>query len=505
MKSFNLYAIILFLFIQIKSKLISFPFRFINKKTDFLYNSTNFFDDYFQKELILDFNIGTPPQKINALLDIDSACITFKKNNQNNYIKKYSPNKSLSFQIDYSKTTPFFNLKYATDLLNCSENENNYNLSFLIEDYSRLAINDTYLPIIGLHNPYLYLGQNIFPCPHLIYDLKNKKIIEKAIWTIKYKDSYDGVFIIGGDLFDYNPIKFPKSQYSSLYFTQKFSIIFNSIYIQKLYMNYNISYFESKEANININSGLIIGTNEYKNSIDKIFFDRLINKGICKIDLLKYISNNDNDLKFSYKDYYVYYCYQLQFTGQQSQRYQTINYYEEFPNLILSSKTLEYNFVLTNKDLFNLILGRYYFLVIFQKRNNTKDKEEWYLGEPFYKKYTFSINLEAKTVGFYIPKEKTNNNNNLNKTNDDNDIKKSNYNYNYKKIIKYIIEIIIGFSLLLIAYYIGVTVRERRRKRANELKDDNYEYIVEKNKEINEDNKDSKKQQFIELNGKLGL
>ena len=37
------------------------------------------------------------------------------------------------------------------------------------------------------------------------------------------------------------------------------------------------------------------------------------------------------------------------------------------------------------------------------------------------------------------------------------------------------------------------------------LKDDNYEYIPEKNKDINQITNDLKKQKFLELNSHLGL
>ena len=74
-------------------------------------------------------------------------------------------------------------------------------------------------------------------------------------------------------------------------------------------------------------------------------------------------------------------------------------------------------------------------------------------------------------------------------------------------IFKYLIEIIVGVILLYIAYYIGVTVKERRKKRANELKDDNYEYLPEKNlkKNINDTNNNDIKKQQIELNTQLGF
>ena len=44
-------------------------------------------------------------------------------------------------------------------------------------------------------------------------------------------------------------------------------------------------------------------------------------------------------------------------------------------------------------------------------------------------------------------------------------------------------------------------MREKRRKKANELKDDNHEYISKEKKDINKDNNDLK--QFAELNSRL--
>ena len=78
-------------------------------------------------------------------------------------------------------------------------------------------------------------------------------------------------------------------------------------------------------------------------------------------------------------------------------------------------------------------------------------------------------------------------------------------NISVNKIIKYTIVIIIFFGLLFLAYYIGLTVKEKRKKRAFELKDDNYEYLSEKDKNINSPQNDSKKRQLVELNSRLGL
>ena len=61
--------------------------------------------------------------------------------------------------------------------------------------------------------------------------------------------------------------------------------------------------------------------------------------------------------------------------------------------------------------------------------------------------------------------------------------------------------------MLIGAYFIGIKVKEGRKKRANELKDDNYEYISDNKKDINDtdNDKENKNKQFVELNSKLGL
>ena len=39
--------------------------------------------------------------------------------------------------------------------------------------------------------------------------------------------------------------------------------------------------------------------------------------------------------------------------------------------------------------------------------------------------------------------------------------------------------------MILVAFFIGKKINEQRKKRANELKDDNYEYILDNNKDEN--------------------
>ena len=89
------------------------------------------------------------------------------------------------------------------------------------------------------------------------------------------------------------------------------------------------------------------------------------------------------------------------------------------------------------------------------------------------------MNPDSKTIGFYVVKGKSKD---LNETINSNSL---NENNNALKIILIIGGIFLGLGLLFMAYYIGTIVREKRKKRANELKDDDYEYLPEENNKIN--------------------
>ena len=194
------------------------------------------------------------------------------------------------------------------------------------------------------------------------------------------------------------------------------------------------------------------------------------------------------------------------FTSPENKEHGTMNYYSEFPNIIFNSKSFEYDFEIIKEDLFEIINGREYYMIIFPK--NIKDinnKDKWYLGEPFYRKYPFTINLDAKTIGFYLDKKDINKK--LNNTKDiiNNNNDKIKEESKVKTILIRIGEILIGIIFIILAYFIGMKVKEGRKKRANELKDDFYEYISDNKKDINENNNEQKSKQLVELNSNLGI
>ena len=229
------------------------------------------------------------------------------------------------------------------------------------------------------------------------------------------------------------------------------------------------------------------------NYIEDIYFMQLIQKNICKKEVIRMedIYNEDNENS----EYFIYKCFELSINGKGGKLY-NINYYELFPKIIFSSHILGKNFELNQEDLFRNVFNRLYFLIIFKNQNTTNKKEEnniWYLGQPFFRRYPFSINYDSKTLGFYFPKEEK-----ITK----NKIRIMEKNLKIKKIIKYIGITLISLGSLYFSYYIGLKARERRRKRANEMKDDDFEYIPENKNDINGFDDKNAYYKLMELNTK---
>ena len=141
-------------------------------------------------------------------------------------------------------------------------------------------------------------------------------------------------------------------------------------------------------------------------------------------------------------------------------------------------------FSLDKHDLFVEKFDRIYFLVIFRKSDN--ENNIWELGEPFFYKTRNNpiiFDQDNKKIGFYnlnLPKisnEEYNNNNNKNKEEE----KNSN---------NFIIYLGIGIGIIILvvlAFYLGKFLNEKRKKRANELNDD-FDYSPDKPFNSNENN-----------------
>ena len=446
-----------------------------NNNTPKIFNSDIFIKNYFNKNLLLTFYLGEPPQKIKSIILNDNVCFELRNSNNLSLSKNniYSPKYSSSFSL-FNKQLFFVwrNTKFMTigyDYISFDKNRNEkYNCSFYFQmtNQENISISDIsdkeYIAKISLNKPLYYTS---YECPNFINEIKSKANLNKYTFSFEFIDGNKGNLIIGDELFNYNNKKYFKSQYIYDYSNDNYDIYFNDIISYN--KNENIS-FNGTYGRLSFNLGVIIGTREYKQVIDEIFFNKFISDKICQIDNIIYNST---------QNYFVYNCNNDKFN------------IKNFPKIFFVSKNYLYNFELNYSDIFIKSNSKYYFLIIFKANNNKKDiKDSWILGQPFISKYSFTLNVDAKMIGFYnpsLPKDKEEFQINNEKNN------------NIKKILLILFLIICIFTLLILAFIFGMKMKKEKKKRADELKD-NYEYISEiKDKFIIKSN------QTIELNSKI--
>ena len=520
-----------------KPNYIKFPFNTkiksksnsINNIDKTYFNESDFIQSFLNNPIFITLSIGSPPQKIQLMLQQNDICFAFNKieefyklNLQNNnsilnYIQLTPYNQKMSTSSkkmnDLSEIEDGFYLYEYT-----SKNEelnNNLNsvvfLQFLNQNYE----NDFSFGKIGLNmNNYKDIS-----CPKFIDSLKKQNILKKYIYVFDFYSRFDGYFYLGPEPHSYNIKNNINKEFQYVKMNTVLSregylqwdILFNKIIIKNQTNNYKFN-LNIKLSKFDFNLGLIIGTYEYQEIIEENYFNLLINKNICKKTIVEYSLNNNEKTK-----YIVYSC--NQYIHQRMTRNGYASYYDIFPEFEFFHIDLENTIKLYKHDLFEEINGNYYFLIVFEayKKNNI-----WKLGQPFLKLHQYIFDYDSKTIGYYdiniyrsinknkrkdidnidIQKEDTNNNTYNNFTNDKQYEDNNNINNSINnKIIKYLIESIFIIIIFIIAFYLGMKIKESRKKRANELKDDDFEYLSHNN---NINNKNIISNQNIELN-KIGI
>lgn len=478
-----------------EAKYISLPFKLKNpyyRRYPPNYSSTNFINDFFTNNLLVEIRLGTPIQDIYSVLNPSSSCFTFiekmKSNNINkNQISKYTPKKSLTFLLN--KNTKGMT---AEDLFLFKDENNknilkNIHIPFSLDlDLGEINEETEFIGELGLNSKF---GLKDRKCPNFMSELKKKKNIKEKIFSLVYNYETEGYLFIGNSLYNIDANKYKKNNFFKINVNRdkngvKWNIIFDKVYIHDSFLEGNSTlsnksnggkiYLNAKQVNIKIDQKIIIGTSEYKKMIDNLYFNKLIKSNICKYEIIPFNSRN----------YYIYSCTALLFATFETS-YPDDDYYQEpvyhylhFPSLIFQSYTLRYSFELKYEQLFQLLGERFYFMVIFDSDEENRNSQEWTIGEQFIKKHTFSFGVDRKSILFYNEKQ-------FNDKFEENDIfeganeidilsKRDN-----KNIFIIIILIVGAICFSILSFYLGIKIRERRKKRANELRDE-YEYISER-------------------------
>ena len=268
-----------------------------------------------------------------------------------------------------------------------------------------------------------------------IYQMKKKANLDNYAFTLRYEDDEKGELIIGS--------------YPHLY---------DKKYDEK---NFYYSRIETIEENI-----------EWVIDFDEIKYDNIeipsstsspINRCLFKIDYGLILA----PLKL--KDYlrrkFLNQCYQKEYKKRNITIFhcdKTLNI-TNFKNLSFILKDIDYEFILTYKDLFIERDDEYIFSIAFDTYILNKNPM-WIFGKPFMKKYHLIFDMDRKIIGLY--KENT--------TNNINGIKENN-KQNY--IIYIILIIILALIVIALFAYIIYYIKVSKRNKAQELVDDNLDYI----------------------------
>ena len=287
-------------------------------------------------------------------------------------------------------------------------------------------------------------------------------ITETYDFTFEYLNNTDGRIIIGNEPHFYNKKKYSEKQYRISGAVDNYGRNQRDFYINfdniDLYYKLNGNYINEtismvKSIKIIIDMGLAYGPREYKNNIDKIFFNDMKKAGKCKEGETK-----DN--------LYFYYC---------DKALAENDIKNNFPILYFEMKQFHKTFELTYQDLFRIKNDKIFFLVYFRTYSIGNYFE---IGKIFLQKYAFTFNQETKMVGYYnfdLP-------GGVNQNGDEEEKKKSIFQNAYIWLI--IIGVVVVFAFL--GFFIGKFFYDKaRKKRLNEVQDDNYEYSSHQKEEDN--------------------
>ena len=510
------FLILFFLFFKVNSEL-RIPLTYFPKHKYNDSTPSTIMENIINQRVYANINIGTPIQEIQIPLLFDTNEFIIGDNPKEKFdeksfsdLKFYNPEISDSYGEEEDAYDEFCGVYFGYALhVRDSIYFNNKNETF--QFFIPLSYKEVVSGGIGmqLQSTYTVCDNTLLRSRSFFELVKSKNLTNKYDWSIfydskEYKKEEGGFLLMGAllhelnsDLGYYKKEEFQEKNLVKIYMKNGATLEF---LLDKVYGSYgnNISNIiddfpsdrkDIKNIKLDFNNGGIQVPNYlykyYENSF-KVFYSN----EICFNKTFSDFSNK------------YFYC--------KKEILKNIDKIKEtFPVIYFQSNDLNYNFTLDFDDLVLENGDNVYFLLYFYS-------EHWIMGKPFLKKYQFSFNYDKKNIQFYqiySPSEGPS-------RSDDNNPKRDGDN----KIPRWILAVSIVGTFLVVAlisflifkfYLMGKCLR---KKRANELADDDYEYKSkddEKNDTEKSENKekeekeektqDSDNQQNIDEKNSLGI
>ena len=463
---FSLYFFTLIFFISSKPIKLSFKTRF--NKNDL--NKDNIMNILINNYIITNISFGSNNQtfEMSIKLQNDSTFVLSDSCPQNMYAKKFKENLSETYEIIKEKDKYYmYAFEFATiakdSIILYSENsENEQNIK--INNFKFMVANtlwyDTLKDMSGTVGLILTNKEDDPQCTDFITQLKLNKKIDSEIFVLDYQDNYNGFLYIGNYFHEFNENYLEKDLLKINVGNDKSQKKSWEINIEKIMIkkenNQNELIQNKTYIRLYYEIGVISGPKNFHDYIKNNFFEKYLNSNICQ----EYLTYDE----FSTYDKYNYIvCNKSDFNQKL------------FPELSFFNSERNFTFILNNDDLFYEFENKIYCLIIFPIY--PIDVDYWYIGKPLLLKYKLFMDKDNKVIGLY-EYEYNNNNNNNNNSKEDNG-KKENYKFNFIYIIIIILLIILVIGIL----YYFLVIKKTRKKRANELEDNDYEFSSKKDKE----------------------
>ena len=438
--------------------MIVYPFKtaYVNKNGEINqdskeYNYVHFMNDYYDRLLYTTMKIGNSPQEIKVILTYQDCGFKIGKANKcvndEAYLSHYNRNNSLDFSYTDYYTYPLteFGDKgcsaqdtiYSYTDMNLNNYKNFQNIGF----YLGSDTNDLICGVIGFKmDKFGYYCPNI---TNIIRSFKSNDIISNYNWILKYNTFDEGLLIFGSSMNEVIPNYDEKKLFTinSRFIGGQYPWSFN---IDEIIVGDNDKTIISKEMWIEIENdfSFLLGNNDYKTYIYGAYFKQYFDQNICKENTWEYST---------YNKYLIIECDKEYFEKEQ------IN---NFPSISFVSKELGTKIQLKNNELFTETKYKIFFNIIFPYYGGSK----WILGRVFLQKYPVMFNLDANTIQIYNKGEEENNNGNYNESSG-------------TKTLLLVLGIIVLVVIIgILGYFLGKNLNKIRKKKANELTDDEYDY-----------------------------
>ena len=422
------------------SNQIIFPF----KTEEINDESLNYMEGIQDNKIYITTEIGNPPQKIKLYLTMNICFLIIANSSIDS--SYYNSEKSKTY-VNISLNNPYFeiftnaylakeNFIFQTSYDNTKTKEfNNIEFMHVLEYSSSAYISPGYF---GLQIPKRN-KMNIFD------NLKKSNVISSHIFNLNYTSDNEGFLSIGELPSQYNDNKDNDVIKTAVALPCSNDYISNNDLCWQLKFNDvefgDIKVNRDRGADIMPELGFIKGTKEYQTKIHENYFTKYHN-GKCKLN--------------NYGSFFYYYECDKDID------------ISSFKDLIFSHQEFMYDFVLTKNDLFKVYKDKLYFLIVFDYY--LKYGDNWKLGKPFIKKYSFVYDADKKHI-YYYDKQSGNK-----KGKDKNGGGSKTYIY-------WIIIGVLGLAMIvMIALVIIKIFFKPKKQKANELTEDN-DYINQENKE----------------------